>query len=459
MVWPYEQFQKQVQARLSPEERHDPAAAPIPPYYPDTAITRRTVARYYDCITAMDKRVGALLEQLQEDGLAQDTIVFFYSDHGAGMPRHKRLVLDSGLHVPLLIRFPAKYRHLAPAAPGETVDRLVSFVDFPPTVLSIAGLPIPDYMQGSPFLGAAETTPREYVYGARDRVDEAYDLARSVRDRRHLYVRNYMPHLSYNQPSSYSDQGEIRDEITRLAAEGELTGPQLHYAGPTRALEELYDTRDDPHQTRNLADSPEHRPILERMRAAHRQWMADTHDIGFLPELEAWRRAEGSTPYEVAQQPRQHPRERIVEAADLVGRGPRALPGQTELLEDPDSAVRYWAAVGLRALGAQAAPARGALERVLDDSSPPARIEAAAALARLGRTDRALATLTAALRGEHGDEVLHAARVLELMGEGARPAIDAMRAALESPAAKAGPLGMFVRFSLNAALKRLGGGG
>ena len=129
---------------------------------------------------------------------------------------HKRLILDSGLHVPLLVRFPEKWQHLAPARPGETLDRLVSFVDFAPTVLSLAGLPIPKHMQGKAFLGAAAAEPRQYVYGARDRVDEAYDLARSVRDKRYLYVRNYMPHLSYNQPSYYSDLGEIRGDIGKL---------------------------------------------------------------------------------------------------------------------------------------------------------------------------------------------------------------------------------------------------
>ena len=221
-VWPYEQFQKELQSQLTPHERHDPAQAPVPPYWPDTPVTRRTIARYYDCITLMDRNAGRLLAELEEAGVADDTIVFFYADHGAGHPRHKRLVLDSGLHVPLIVRFPEKYRHLAPAAPGEAVDRLVSFVDFPATVLSLLGLPVPEYMQGRAFLGAAETAPRQYVYGARDRVDEAFDMARSVRDKQYLYVRNYMPHLSYNQPEGFSDQAEVRREITRLAAEGKL---------------------------------------------------------------------------------------------------------------------------------------------------------------------------------------------------------------------------------------------
>jgi len=456
MVWSYEQFQKRVQRLLKPEERHDPAKAPLPPYYPDTPIVRRTLARYYDCITAMDKNVGKLLRQLEDDGLADDTIVFFYSDHGAGMPRHKRAVLDSGMHVPLLIRFPKKYQHLAAAAPGKTIDPLVSFVDFPPTVLSLAAVPIPDYMQGRAFLGQAAVKPREYVYGARDRVDEAYDLARSVRDKRYLYIRNYMPHLSYNQPSAWPGAGEIRQEIIRLAAEGRLKGPQLHYAGPTKPPEELYDSQADPHQIRNLAGSPKHKPVLERMRKRLKQWIADTHDVGFLPELEAWKRSGGSTPYQMAQQPAKYPQQRIVEAAALVGQGRGALPKQIKLFNDPDSAVRYWAAVGLRALGAGAGPAQKAVTKALNDPSPSVRIEAAGALANLGQADRALPLLAKELKSKHPDARLHAARTLELLGEKARPALPAMRAAAESARKKRGDPAMFLRFSLNAALRKLG---
>ena len=456
MVWPYEQFRKRVQSQLAPAERHEPATAPLPPDYPDTPIVRRTVARYYDCITVMDRQVGALLQQLDDDGLADDTIVFFYSDHGAGMPRHKRLILDSGLHVPLLVRFPTKWQHLAPARPGETLGRLVSFVDFAPTVLSLAGLPVPDHMQGQAFLGAAAAEPRQYVYGARDRVDEAYDLARSVRDRRYLYVRNYMPHLSYNQPSYYSDLGEIRGEITRLAADGKLDGPQRAYAGPTRPTEELYDTQSDPHQVHNLADSPAHKPILERMRERHRQWLAATRDVAFLPEAELSKRSKGSTPYEMARHPGKAPQARIRAAADLVGGGPQAMPRQLELLGDADAAVRYWAAVGLRALGKDAAPAREALVKALTDPADCVRIEAAGALAALGHTDQALPLLTRELEKGQPDAQVQAARALELLGEAARPAIPAMKARLAALGKARGNHATYLRFALQPALRKLG---
>lgn len=455
-VWPYERFQKELQLQLAPNERHDPAQAPVPPYWPDTPITRRTIARYYDCITLMDRNVGRLLAELEEAGAADDTIVFFYSDHGAGHPRHKRLVLDSGLHVPLLIRFPEKYRHLAPAAPGEMVDRLVSFVDFPATVLSLLGVPIPEYMQGRAFLGAAEAEPRQYVYGARDRVDEAFDTARSVRDKQYLYVHNYMPHLSYHQPEGFSDQAEVRREITRLAAEGRLDDVQMAYAGPTRPREELYDTLADPQQLHNLASSPEHEEVLERMRGAHIRWVLLTRDLGFLPEAETRRRWESTTPYGMARQRGVLPLPRITAAAHLVG-APDALERQIGLLADDDPAVRYWAAVGLRAQRAAAAKARQALVAALADASPTVRIEAAGVLAALDGDAAAIEVLAAALDSSSADVALHAARTLQLLDDKARPALPAMEAALRAakPPHRTADFSMFLRFALEPAVTRL----
>ena len=301
MVWPYARFKEEVQSTLSPGDIHDPNKVPLPPYYPDTPLVRRELARFYDCVTAMDLQVGAILKQLQEDGLAENTIVFFYSDHGSGMPRHKRALLDSGMHVPLLIRFPQKWQHLAPGKPGSTTNRLVSFVDYAPTVLNLLGLPTPEAMQGEPFLGKDAAAPRRYVYGHRDRVDEVRDLARSVRDSRYLYIRNYMPHLGYNQPTVWPDSGEIRHEFYRLTDSKKMTPAQWHFAGPTRPVEELYDCQVDPQNLKNLADSEAHQKVLKRLRNAHRKHITQTVDLGFLPESEAWEMFAKQTGWELGQ--------------------------------------------------------------------------------------------------------------------------------------------------------------
>jgi arylsulfatase A-like enzyme len=455
MVMPYALFASIVQSKLSDSERHDPSKAPLPPYYPDTPITRRTVARYYDCISVMDKNTALILRQLEADGLADDTIVFFYSDHGAGLPRHKRLVLDSGLRVPLLIRFPKKYEHLAPAKAGETIDRMLSFVDFPPTLLSLVGITPPKYMQGQIFLGRSAAKPQTHIYAARDRVDEAYDLARCVRDSNWLYVRNYMPHLSYNQPSFYSDQGEIRNDITALAAAGKLkTTAQKHYAGPTRAREELYDTANDPHQINNLAGDPKQAQRIEKMRKLLRGWMADVKDMGFIPECDLAGRIKGTTAYQLARSDTPPPIERIIDAAELVGSGPKAINEQIKLLQDTDSAVRYWAAVGLRAIGPKAVLAAGPLAKAMGDSSPAVRVEAAWALVDLGGNKKALTLLATELEGSNQRAAVRAARALQMLGEKARPVLPAMQRALKASARRGdGP--MFVRFALTPAVKAL----
>ena len=440
-------------ARLEPHQRHDPAKAPLPPYYPDTPAVRRDVARLYDLVTAMDKQAADLLEQLEEDGLADETIVFFYSDHGTGMPRHKRWLYDSGIRVPLVIRFPEKYRHLSPGEPGSVIDRLVSFVDFAPTVLSIAGLEIPNAMQGRAFLGPKAAEPRQYVFAVRDRVDECYELSRAVRDARYEYIRNYMPHRPYMQLSTYSEPGPTRRELRRLAAGGKLTGPPARFMSPTKAPEELYDTRTDPHEVHNLADSPDHQEILQRMRSVQRQWMLDTHDTALLPEAEMYLRSGGLPPYEMVRDPGKYPQERIIEAAELVGRGPAALPKLAAMLADDDSTVRYWGAVGLVALGTDAEPAADALAEALGDPAPNVRLAAAEALANLGREAVAVPVLVEGLQSDDGWVRLHAAIVLAAIGPRARPALPQINQAMRDQ--RKGQATLYVRWALGHALKTM----
>ena len=457
-VWPQEQLEKEVGAQLAPEERHDPAKAPLPPYYPDTPEARRAWARYHDCITAMDKEVGQLLRQLAQDGLAGETIVFFYGDNGMGLPRGKRCLFDTGLQIPLLVRFPEKFRSLAPGAPGGTTDRLVSFVDFAPTVLGLCGVNAPNHMQGAAFLGPSAGPPREFVFGARDRVDEAFDLSRSVRDGRFLYIRNFMPHLSWMPPERYSDASTFRRELKRLAGAGKLSAGPLAYAAPRKSLEELYDSDADPHQIRNLAASPAHEATLVRMRRVLREWLLKTRDAGFLAEPQMWERLRaGGTPLKIAADAKQYPLARLLDAAELVG-GAKAVPEQMKLLRDPDDGLRYWAAVGLHAAGRDAASARDRLRQALTDASAVVRIEAAAALAELGETGDSLPVLERALRAPEPEVVLHAARALELMGDRARPVLPAIREVLAQvrPNEKTGgDLFMFIGFSLESAMAQL----
>jgi len=277
---------------LAPHERHDPNKAVLPPYYPDTPLVRKDWAQYYDIITLTDKLVADVLKQLEDDGLTDNTIVWFWGDHGRGLPRGKRWIYDSGLRIPLIIHVPEKWQKLAmpdnPDAvkPGTVNDDLVAFIDFAPTMLSLAGIKIPDHIQGKAFLGSQKAEPREYIFAARDRMDEAYDLIRAVRDKRYKYIRNYMPYLSRGQDIDYMNQMPTMQEMRRLNAEGKLEGPQKQYFEETKPVEELYDTATDPHEVKNLADDPKYKDVLRRMRVIHAKWVRETKDMGLIPEPE-----------------------------------------------------------------------------------------------------------------------------------------------------------------------------
>ncbi|MCA9135209.1 MAG: sulfatase-like hydrolase/transferase [Planctomycetales bacterium] len=461
MAWPYDQFVKEVQSELTATEIHDVRKVVPPPYYPDTPVVRKTIARYYDCVTLMDKQVGEILRQLDDDGLAENTIVFFYSDHGSGMPRHKRVLLDTGTRIPLIIRFPSMVRHLAPGNAGSRIDRLVSFDDFGPTVLRIAGAPVPDYMKGNVFLGRDQDEPRQYVYGHRDRIDEVIDLARSVRDKQFLYIRNFMPHLGYNQPSAWPDQGEIKNEFRRLADPQRMTAVQWHFAGPTRPREELYDCDADPMNLVNLAGSKQYQSKIDELRGELFRHIRESRDLGFIPEAIAWDQTQGTTLWEMARKNSDDEQQRLVNAASAVGSGDETLFQQN--LKHADAGVRYWGAVGFSSCQTISPQAIRALIDALSDPVLTVRIESAAALARHGRPDISIPVLCDALTDDSLAVVLHAARSIELLsdamiGDKIAAATAAMQAC-DDRMKNADPqqeLVMFIEFSTDAFLKRVG---
>lgn len=465
MVWPHDVFRERIQSKLDPGQVHDPAKVKVPPYYPDTPAVRRELARFHDCVSAMDAEVGALLARLKEDGLDDETIVFFFSDHGSGMPRHKRLLHDSGMRVPLLVRFPEKFKHLAPAGPGETVERLVTFADFGPTVLSLAGLPVPEAMQGSIFLGPGAAPEAEFVYGFRDRVDEVFDLARSVRSKRYLYIRNYHPHLSWAQSSVYSDLGEIQQEIARHAAanSASLTKPQAAYAGPTRPVEEFYDVVADPENLVNLLEGEldaAQSAALEAHRKAFAERRAGIQDLGALPEsvMAAWVMEENQALRDIVLGKTDHRPDLAAAwaAADLVGKGTRE--DLLALLHDGDPAVRYWSVVGLRHAFRDEADLHEEVYDSMDDVDPAVRIEAAGWMADASAKYReeAVQVLGRELIGDEWWTVLRACRAVELLGEKAAALIPVMETLYARNRFAEGDGPLYLAFSSGAFLKRMG---
>ncbi len=457
MTWPYPAFEKHVQAKLSPGEVHDPAGAPLPPYYPDTGVVRRTVARYHDCVTSMDKEAGAILEQLEEDGLEDDTIVFFYSDHGAGMPRGKRLLHDSGMRVALLVHVPERWEHLRPTAPGGSTGRLVNFLDLPPSVLELAGLGAPAYMQGASIFGERE---RRYCYGSRDRVDEAYETSRSLRDGRWLYIRNYRPHLGWMQPSVFSDLSEIRRELRGLS--GEVAPAVEAYVRPWKPEEEFYDCEEDPHNVRNLAGTrmaPMQSEAYGRMVAAFLEERARLRDLGAIPETEMrrWVEEEGRPIGDILAGEADHrpDLEAAWAAADKVGwQKPAVL---LELLAKGDAPQRHWAAIALRTCFGKDPEVPAAAVDHLDDLSPAVRIEVASWLGIHERfREAAVARLLEDLSHEDEWVQLQACRAIELLGDNARAALPAMRDLYRRARQGEGDANLFLAFSSGAFLERYG---
>ncbi|MDD4871763.1 MAG: sulfatase-like hydrolase/transferase [Kiritimatiellae bacterium] len=369
--------------------KHDPAKIKLPAYHPDTPEVRQDWAQYYDNITEMDEIAGKYLKELEDADLADDTIVFFYGDNGGGMPRSKRWPYNSGLNVPLIVRIPGKFRYLAPKdyKPGNATERIVGFVDFVPTLLSMVGVKPPDWMQGHAFMGKYEE-PQSYVHGFRGRMDDRYDMVRSVRNNRYLYIRNYMPHLIYGQHIAYMFQTPTTQVWKKLYDEGKLKPPQTFFWEP-KPPEELYDLQADPDEVKNLAKSPDHQAVLQELCKIQQEHALKIRDVGFLPESEMHRRSENTTPYEMGHDPKKYPIDKIMAMAENASSlKPDDLPQLKSGLEDSDSAVRYWAVLGFVMRGTSAVNSvRDELCSLLTDKVPSVRIAVTRAFGLYGNNE------------------------------------------------------------------------
>ncbi len=441
---------------LRSELRHDPARAALPAYLPDTPAVRGDWARYHDSITLFDQvDLAKMLKNLEQDGLADDTILFIFGDHGVGLPRAKQFIYDSGMQVPLIVYFPEKWRHLAPAVPGTVRDELVSLVDLGASVLSLLGLPISSEIQGQPFLGPAATLKRDRIYGIRDRMDERIDMNRTVRDSRWKYHRNYHPYLPHFPWLTYMELLDTSRELRRLSAEGKLTGGLAYFMDTTQTLEELYDLENDPYELVNLAGDSRHRAELERLRGDHFSWARATRDTGFIPEQMLRDFARGLTEYDYAQS-KDYQLERCIETVRLMEDGPAALAELTFRLRDDYPPVRFWAAAGLLNLRAAAAPARPQLLAALADVHPEVAITAAEVLCGLGETAAVLPVLSRYLQDDRQLVCIAAANTVNRIGENARPLLEVIRAQSKASKLREGRFLLMVDWLMADTLHRLG---
>ena len=422
---------------LLPSQRQNPKElTTLPPYYPDTTITREDWKRNYELITAMDAWAGDLIQQLKDAGEYDNTIIIYWSDHGVGLPRAKRWLYDSGTHIPLIIRVPEKFQKSLDISSLATDNQLISAVDFAPTVLNIAGIDPPSYLQGRAFLGLHLSPPRKFVYGARDRMDERYDIIRTVRGPQYRYIRNFEPLKPYYQYMNTPEKGATMQEIRKKEASGQLDPVMALFSAHEKPVEELYDTHADPFEIHNLADDPAFSQRLSEMRHALSKWQNEIGDVGLIPEaeIEILEQDAGSRFAILQSTTKNSSTEKrlamLVDIATSASEGPASIPKLLDALQNEDASIRYWAATGIGNIGPAATSTLKRVVESLNDPSPSVRIAAARAVAKLGSPEEALPVLEAELQSDHQWGRLAAAIVLDEMDEEARPALPSLQQAL-----------------------------
>lgn len=369
--------------------KHDPAAVTLPDYFPDTELFRYTYAHYLDCIQTIDGIVGDTVAKLEEDGVLEDTFIFYFGDHGGVLPRGKGYIYESGLHVPLVVRVPEKYKHLVSAERGTSHEGFVSFVDFAPTVLHLAGVTPPEEMDGKAFLGKdvsmKQVNKRNSTVGYADRFDEKYDLVRTLRIGDWKYMRSYQPYLPDGLQNNYRYFMMAYREWRDLYKEGKLGSAQRQFFEP-KSAEMLFDVSTDPHEVNNLAGKPEHQARLSEMREKLQGKLLAMPDLGFFPESVLVDEAmENPVAYGQENETRIA---KMIEIADLMLEPYDKIRGQLErTLNSSDEAHRYWAATVCAAFGKEASDLADTAKPLLNDSDPAVRIRAAEFLGLIGAAD------------------------------------------------------------------------
>lgn len=395
-----------------PEElRTDPSKIVVPPYYPDTPQTRELLARHYDNIATMDRKVHELIQELENEGESENTIIFFYSDHGTGLPRHKRWLFDTGVKVPFIVYIPEAYASLYPGIPGSEIDQLISFVDLGPTAIHLAGKAVPSHMQGQAFLGTNLKPEKEHVFVARGRMDERYDIQRGVRTKKFKYLRYYEPKKSFIQFMNTPEGGPMMTEIRKAQKEGTHKPEGLQMVASQKPTESLFDLTNDPNEFVDLAQNPKYSTELLELRSVHDRWMKDILDVGLIPEsiVRTWEEKNDQPIYQIMRQQEFFYDELLLMSSTQDEK--ILFDGLTH----PNEAVRYWAGQGLYNLDLPLE--KNALERLretLEDSVQTVAISAARALLKHQKSSAKIINLLAqGLKAENEWIRLQTALVLD----------------------------------------------
>jgi arylsulfatase A-like enzyme len=380
MTETYDWYLKNVFDQLEAGERIGDNDFEMPPFYRDSPEMRKQFARVYNSIKLTDKRIGELLARLEKDKLKDSTIIFFYADHGEGMPRGKTNGINYGYRVPFIIWFPEMYKHLSPwGNSGVVTDELVDFTDLAPTLISLAGGEIPKHMEGRPYLGKKRSKPVPYLHLSSDRSDNGIDMIRTVTDGKYVYSRNFMPFIPEARYIRYMEIGEIKQQMRKDLAEDKLN-PLQKSLFESRRAEFLFDIENDLWETNNLVNNDENKSVLKKMRKLLKEEILKSRDVMFLPEYEIALLSESGNAYEFRLDKSDYPLAEIYEAASFAGfSGSGIATKQIEFLKSPNKIIRYWAILGLRSQNITALKLVSEdIKKAMNDEYPPVAVTASA---------------------------------------------------------------------------------
>lgn len=375
----YDKYLKEVIDQLPDSDRIGENDFEVPPFYRDSPQMRKQFARVYNAIKLTDNKIGQLLKKLDDDHLTDSTIIFFYGDHGEGIPRGKTNGIDLGYRVPFVIWFPPMYKNLSPWGTGVITDELVDFEDLAPTLISLAGGNLPDYLKGRILMGDHRSKPVSYLQLSSDRSDNGIDMIRSITNGRYMYSRNYMPFTPEAHYIRYMEIGDIKQQMRKDLADNKLNALQKSLFEP-RPAEFLFDTEKDKWETNNLVNDPGAKEVLQKMRQQLDGDVLQSRDIMFLPEYEIAMISKTTTPYEYRLSDKNYPIKQIYAAASLSGkRGSNIAAQQIKLLKSTNKIIRYWAIIGLRSQSQSILkPYQAQILKAMQDTYPPVAITAAA---------------------------------------------------------------------------------
>lgn len=429
----YEWYLENVWEKLPVADRISEDAFEMPPFYRDSPEMRKHFARVYNSIKLTDNEIRKLLDRLEKDNLRDSTIIFFYADHGEGEPRGKTNGINLGYRVPFVIWFPEMYKDLSPWGTGVITDELVDFEDLAPTLISLAGGKIPDYLKGRILMGKNRSKIASHLILSADRSDNGIDMVRSITDGKYMYSRNFMPYMPEVRYIRYMEISEIKQQMrSDLAAN--LLNPLQKSIFEDRPAEFLYDIENDVWETRNLVNDPKYKTVLDKMRKELDDEVMKSRDVMFLPEYEIGLISKNGSPYEFRLDKKKYPLKDIYGAASLSGkRGKDIIEKQMQLMNSNNNVVRYWAMIGLRCQQPELLKDyQDEILKAMDDSYPPVAVTAAAISYQIFGSHKGENKLKEYCKNDNMDVALMGVNYL-LYADNKQPFVETIREVREMP--------------------------